>query len=131
MTATPEIFAFNAEVRAVEEGHHAFVQPGGSCEVKSDSHPDLRYTIRFFGRSSGMIWFTCTCPSGQNRNHLPVPCKHSALVARRLVREKLAVLREGLWWVSEHAASLIPPTNLPEDPFAGVPGPNSQEPRIR
>jgi hypothetical protein len=38
----------------------------------------------------------CSCPSGDYRARLPVPCKHAALAARRLEREGLARWDEDL-----------------------------------
>lgn len=92
-------YELRCEVRAVEEGHRAFVQPGGSIRVVSDSTPGLSYSVTFHTTVSTAIHFHCDCKSGQNRGHKLVPCKHAALAGRRLEREKIAVWKDGLWWV--------------------------------
>lgn len=96
---TDRTYNLNCEVRAVEEGHRAFVQPGGSIKVKSDSNPDVSYEVTFHATSSEAIHFHCTCPSGKHRSHLLVPCKHATLAGRRLEREKIALWAGGDWWV--------------------------------
>jgi hypothetical protein len=93
---TPERYALAAEVRAVEEGHNARVLPDGSVLVKSDSHPGS-YVVRVGRVVGGQISLRCTCPSGAYRTSLPIPCKHAALVARRLEREGLAYYDDGVW----------------------------------
>jgi len=90
-------YAANAEVRWVEQGHHAFfvAGPDRRFECVSDSRPGVRYQLQAEARSSHdgfVIHVSCSCPSGQNRDHLPIPCRHAAGIARRLVREGLAVL---------------------------------------
>ena len=90
-------FAVNAEVRWVEQGHHAFfiAGPDRRFECVSDSKPGVRYSLQAEARSGPdgfVIHVSCSCPSGQNRDHLPIPCRHAAGIARRLVREGLAVL---------------------------------------
>ena len=47
--------------------------------------------------ADGILWFGCTCRSGQFRTALPIPCKHAALAARRLEREGLARWQDGTW----------------------------------
>src|ERR671919_472846 len=78
------LYGLAAEIRAVEEGHNARVLPDGSGGA----------TRRIAG---GLLWFGCTCRSGQYRTSLPVPCKHAALAARRLEREGLARWDDGRW----------------------------------
>lgn len=90
---------FQCEIRAVEEGHKAFVQPGGWIRVVSDSRPGVFYTLTFHQTVTGAIHFHCDCPSGTHRGHLLIPCKHAALAGRRLEREKIAVWNDALWWV--------------------------------
>ncbi len=116
----PRQFAHDAEVRAVEEGHRAFVTEGGVIDVKSDTS-DKHYKVRFVALNNGEIHFNCTCPSGVNRGHLRVPCKHSALAGRRLEREKLAVWQDGLFLVHPDVprAKMI----VPENPLEGLPQP--------
>lgn len=117
-----------AEVRAVEEGHHAFLveRDGRSPYVRvvSDVEPGRTYRVTAAAGLGG-VWFGCT-PSGPalDRCHGQIvsdhpgvtPCKHAALAARRL--ERAGILRfDGRLWIS---------TNPPElddgsDPFAGLP----------
>lgn len=92
-------YGLRCEVRAVEEGHRAFVKPGGSIKVVSESTPGLSYEVVFAARVTGVIEFGCTCPSGVNRPEKFVPCKHAALAGRRLERQKIAVWRDQNWWV--------------------------------
>lgn len=98
-------YELRCEVRAVEEGHRAFVQPGGSIKVKSDTHEGVSYELTFHTTVSGAIHFHCTCPSGKHRDHKLIPCKHAALAGRRLEREKIAVWRGGLFWVHPDLAA--------------------------
>lgn len=97
----PAAFAFRAECRAVEEGHRARVADDGSVAVKSDSTDGVTYNVTFAATPDGRVRFGCTCPSGFYRNALPVPCKHAALAARRLERERLAEWSDGLWTVRQ------------------------------
>jgi hypothetical protein len=89
-------YALAAEVRAVEQGHRARVQPDGSILVKSDSQGGS-YLVRVEGVEAGVLVFSCTCPSGDYRAYLPVPCKHAALAGRRLEREGYAQWLDGAW----------------------------------
>lgn len=90
--------ALAAEARAVEEGHHArWDDQRRLFLVKSDSSDrDYEITVRAIvpARPCVSPWlsFGCTCPAAQRGRHRsePVPCKHAALVARRLEREGLA-----------------------------------------
>jgi hypothetical protein len=99
----PDEFALAAEVRAVEEGHLARVLPDGSVLVKADSRPGS-YLVRIRRVTGGVVGFACTCPSGTYRPDRPVPCKHAALVGRRLEREGLATFHGGRWLVRERTA---------------------------
>jgi hypothetical protein len=92
-------YALAAELRALEDGHHAWAQPDGSLLIKSDSAEAgleaaragrrVRYRVRVEGVEDGLVVLSCTCRSGFHRARLPVPCKHAALAARRLEREGL------------------------------------------
>lgn len=106
---TPAQRALAAEVRAVEEGHHAVVQPGGWLRIVSDSRPGKSYAVSFAALSTwGPVAFSCE-PRGEGAysdDHLSLtgqpgipPCKHSALAARRLEREGLAHF-DGTRWVA-------------------------------
>ena len=112
--------AFGAEQRAVEEGHRAFVQSNGSFRVVSDTKPDTSYNVTYWGVAHiGLIHFHCTCPAGVNRPHIPVPCKHAALVGRRLEREGFARWQGGEWFVTDKALALVPAESV-DDPFEGI-----------
>jgi hypothetical protein len=87
-------YALAAELRAVEDGHHAWAQPDGSILVKAESaraqRPAVlgtRYRVRVEGVEDGLVVLSCTCRSGFHRFRMPIPCKHAALAARRLERE--------------------------------------------
>jgi hypothetical protein len=115
-----------AERRAVEEGHHAFVQPDGSILVVSDTHEGKRYRVTYADSGNG-IRFECK-PEGAHAfkdDHLDAiaepgvaPCKHSALAARRLEREGLAVFLDVGVWV---AIVRTPPPQTPDNPLEGLP----------
>jgi hypothetical protein len=87
-------YALAAELRALEDGHHAWSQPDGSILVKAESagarRPAVlgtRYRVRVEGVEDGLVVLSCTCRSGFHRFRMPIPCKHAALAARRLERE--------------------------------------------
>ena len=56
----------------------------------------ISYRVRVAGVRDGLLVLRCSCPSGDYRARLPVPCKHAALAARRLEREGLARWDEDL-----------------------------------
>jgi hypothetical protein len=99
------LYSLAAERRAVEEGHNARVQPDGSILVRSESTPDS-YRVWIRDLRDGVLRFGCTCPSGQYRDTLPVPCKHAALAGRRLERERIAAWADGHWRLSDRAQVL-------------------------
>lgn len=131
-----------AEVRAVEEGHRAFVQEDGSIKVVSDTRPGKWYRVTFTAPAVGdPITFYCQ-PEGtaaysddhkaRRGNPGTLACKHAAVAARRLEREGLATMvwveRLGLpaWVTTERAARMTPPEKKarlapPADPFDGLP----------
>lgn len=122
---TQKQMAFGSEQRAVEEGHRAFVQPDASFRVVSDIHPGTSYNVTYFVVPTlTLIHFHCTCKAGEHRPHVPVPCKHSALVGRRLEREGYALWRDGEWYASDKAfdlaASMETERDVPSDPFVGL-----------
>lgn len=112
-------YALAAELRAVEDGHHAWAQPDGSILVKPNStDPDERsdrrpargrprYRVRVEGVEDGLVVLSCTCRSGFHRARLPIPCKHAALAARRLEREGLIHWDAG--WRPRHPPRLPRP----------------------
>ena len=96
------LYGLAAEIRAVEEGHNARVLPDGSLLVKAESHPGS-YRVVLRRIDDGVLWFGCSCRSGEYRSSLPVPCKHAALAARRLEREGLARWEDGFWGLRDRA----------------------------
>jgi hypothetical protein len=101
-TQRHRLYGLAAEIRAVEEGHNARVLPDGSILVKAESNPGS-YRVSIRGIDDGVLWFGCSCPSGEHRTSMPVPCKHAALAARRLEREGLARWDDGSWRLRERA----------------------------
>lgn len=85
-----------ARIRAIEESRDLKIERDGSMSVSSLSKPGSRHRVEFWGRPGEIVWFTCTCPSGHYRTHLPVPCVHAALAGLRLEAEGFAVWRGGL-----------------------------------
>lgn len=130
-------FAFRAEMRAVEEGHRAIlvdhstdrVGYHGLFRVVSETWPDERWLVNVWvDHAPGtLVRTTCTCVSGQTRYQLPVPCKHGALVARRMEREGRAVWRDGLWWTpgTKDPSRGSP---IPDDPFEGLVAEDDERP---
>lgn len=123
----------DAEVRAVEEGHRAFVD-GASIVVVSDTHHGKRYRVHAHaGVAGSLITFQCA-PEGNrcySDDHLATagapgvtPCKHAALAARRLEREGLAELDADFHWTATPLAGQLAPAPAPvvedDDPFAGI-----------
>lgn len=116
-STTPEV-NIAAEARAVEAGHHAWVQEGGWVKVTSDSFAGKWYEVIFVSHIDGLVTFTCR-PHGRaayQEDHLyassgrpgQVPCMHAALAARRLEREGLAELDgHGRWVATEKAMELV------------------------
>jgi hypothetical protein len=116
-----------AEVRGMEEGHHAwlvtdeaFALTGAgpqraALKVKSDTKPGKWYGVDANALPAGPVSFTC-CPFGDHAyedDHLLltgelgiVPCKHAAVAARRLERAGLVHLDPltGTWLDTREAA---------------------------
>lgn len=112
-------YTLRAEARAVEEGHRAFAIDDGRFRVVSDTYADVDYVVELRRFAPGLpVTVLCACPSGLKRTGLPVPCKHAALVVRRLEREGRAEWHGGTWTAVEQDA----PTTS-DDPFAGLAGP--------
>lgn len=97
-------YAANCAERAVEEGHRAFAQPDGSFSVVSETNSEDKRTVRYYalGRDPWSIRFSCDCPSGANRLHLLIPCKHAWLAGRNLMNRGMAVA-DGALFVVSHA----------------------------
>lgn len=113
--------AFEAEQRAIEEGHKAWVRDGGVIEVVSDTQAGVRYQIVFEVVAGDFIHFHCTCRGGECRPERLVPCKHSALAGRRLEREGFAEWHDGLFVIAAKLRSERPPITLPDNPLEGLP----------
>jgi hypothetical protein len=121
-----------AEARAVEEGHHSYVMPGGWVKVVSDSIEGKWYEVLFIGHIDDLISFTCR-PHGRRcyqEDHLyatsgrpgELPCKHAALAARKLEREGLARLDDhGRWAATSKARRIRKKVTLPKNPLEGLP----------
>jgi uncharacterized Zn finger protein len=98
-----------AEARAVEQGHVARADGLRSYRVRSDTvEGSWRVEWRPLGE---WILFACTCPAGVNHTF----CKHVALVGRRLERDRIAVWRDGWWWLRESECH-----PMPADIFEGL-----------
>lgn len=141
-----------AEIRAVEQGHRALLVSGVQQGRKRSAHAvreklhdlswdridysvvsncrhQLRHTVKAF-LDDGLYRaarFQCSCEAGTHRVWAPIPCKHAALVARRLEREGLLVWDRGLWWrpealeqKREHDAATAHLNEHPDDPFEGL-----------
>lgn len=113
--------AFDAEVRAIEEGHRARATHEADVYlVKSDtSDKSYRVTYTVLGYLEDMLHFHCDCKSGQNRQHLPIPCKHATLIGRRLEREGRAVWSDGMFYALNYVHDWVPAQ--PSDAFSGLP----------
>lgn len=101
--------ALAAEVRAVEEGHRARWDDSRRCySVKSETDPLRSYDLcveavipATFPIRPIFLRFDCSCPAGEHADGMrPVPCKHAALVARRLERERLARWDGAYGWLA-------------------------------
>lgn len=108
-------YTLRAEARAVEEGHRAIALEGDRFRVVSDTYFDVDYTVDPKAVPGHPLTLRCSCPAGVKRVGRPVPCKHAALVARRLEREGLVEWRHGLWYVAD-----APPVADVADPFEGL-----------
>lgn len=128
---TPAERNLAAEVRGVEEGHHAFlissVAARAALKVASDTKPGKWYGVNATASPGGPVVFSCE-PFGDHAyedDHLLltgecgiVPCKHAAVAARRLERARLIELDPitGTWL--DARPTLAPTTDV----FAGLNG---------
>lgn len=108
-------YATRAEVRGVESERKAWKIDESTYEVLSESRHGVRYRVLRSGRQPGAwIILTCSCPAGQHAQARRegaarmVPCKHAALVGRRLEREGQAV------WDTSLKFWTVPGTMTPE-----------------
>jgi hypothetical protein len=92
-------YALRCTVQAVECGRVARSQGDGTWLVRSDSRPASHRVVVRHVQDSGVVWFGCSCESGDYRPHLPVPCKHAARVGLRLEHDGAVVWNDedGLW----------------------------------
>lgn len=99
-----------AEVRAVIEGHRAFLDTECHCfTVVSDTRPGLRYSVFVAAVGETLTWecdhLVQMGVADQARASF-VPCKHGALVARRLEREGLLRWDGKAWRPTQKARML-------------------------
>lgn len=88
-------FGEGCRLRAIEQARDLEVTGPGTMSVSSLSGHDRR-RVTFFGRPGGIVWFTCSCPSGTYRDRMPIPCVHAAQAALRLQHEGLVAWSDGL-----------------------------------
>lgn len=105
--------------RAIESGHYAWVREDGSILVASDSEKGIARRVTFVALGD-FIQFDCTCPAGKYHAGELVPCKHSAVAGRRLVREGLAIYSGGIFCVAPKQEALIE-TPKSSNPLVGLP----------
>jgi hypothetical protein len=121
-----------AEVRAVEEGHHAFDLGGDRFRVVSDTVDGKAYMVSTSAfRAGDLVQFTCSPEEVRGADHGPrhtanpgvTGCKHAALVARRLEREGVVVVdRRGMWQATRPVgAAAAAVAELPSNPLEGLP----------
>ena len=108
MSDTPDYavdlpYAVRAEVRAVEQGHKSYVGRNGTYRVVSDTRAGVAYTVTPYltDEPGAWVFINCTCPaSARSTRSRLCPCKHAALVGRRLEREGKVVYDPALdGWV--------------------------------
>lgn len=93
-------YALRCTLQAVESGRVARSQGDGTWLVRSDSGPDSHRVVVRHVQGNGLVWFGCSCESGDYRPHLPVPCKHAARVGLRLEHAGAVAWndQDGLWY---------------------------------
>jgi hypothetical protein len=118
-----------AEVRAVTEGHRAtFDDRTRTARIVSDTTPGLHWSVDVAPAApGGPLVFRCAPieePAPELGHPLRwsrpgrLPCKHAALLARRLERLGLArVDGRGLWVATDRPLLVAVPSDA--DPFAG------------
>jgi hypothetical protein len=124
-----------AELRAVAEGHRAFLDRdhrGPFVKVVSDTVRGKWYRVTAHAAADQPIVFECE-PRGTRAyedDHLHataqpghLPCKHCGVAARRLERQGMAEYVDGAWVATLAADTAATVRRLPEpaDPFAGFP----------
>ena len=129
---TPAQRNLEAEVRAVEEGHHALLlrdQRGAYLRVVSDTVPGKEFRVRAYAPQPGdQLMFECE-PHGveagvNDHKFRSAPagiagCKHAALAARRLERAGIATFANGRWYATQTVGYERIEAG-PADPFAGL-----------
>lgn len=105
-----------AEIRAVSEGHRAFLAADHRASVVSDTTDGLHWLVTAQATHTGAgIVFHCWpdqsgCPGhGDRWSRTPgrVTCKHASLLARRLEREGFARWDRGMWVATEKSARAL------------------------
>lgn len=92
-----------AEVRAVEEGHRCRLDAARSLFLVLSDSGARTYELAAGASVHGYLVVSCTCPAGIKGRQRPagtLPCKHAALVARRLERADLARF-DGTRWMAD------------------------------
>lgn len=117
-----------AEARAVEEGHRAWLE-GRRFRIVSDT-TDLRYRVTVTGMTDGGVLFACDHPIVRGFSDRPtasnpgqLPCKHCAIVARRLEREGAVEFAPHGWVLTPEACEAVAEyarRHRPADPFEGL-----------
>jgi hypothetical protein len=120
---SPAERTLDAEVRAVEEGHHArLTGDGRRFSVKSDV-ADWTYHVRIVA-VGGTVVFECDHVRRFDADAQPertfVPCKHGALCARRLARQGILRWESGRWLPTAQALAGAG-SSQSGDPFDGLP----------
>ncbi len=141
---------FRAEMRAIEQGHRAFLLGGACGDQKRSAHAtrakveevtrldfkvvsNCRHGLKHYQKAFLQpgnrlpVKIDCTCEAGHFRAWGPIPCKHAALVGRRLERDGFAEWHDGLWWhpaawarVQLFEAETAHVDEHPDDPFEGL-----------
>ena len=122
--------AFEAELRAVEEGHVARSDGRGRFFVSSDTYHDKSYLVTVTALAEGdPLTFDCQPQQAKayEDDHLHrraydgfVGCKHMALVGRSLVRRKQADVDDD-FSSDGHRVVPFPEISQPDDPWSGLP----------
>lgn len=127
--------AFRAEMRAIEQGHKAFMRTGSTegdviqFDVVSNCRHAVKHHQHVYLKPGARlpIKIACSCEAGTHRAWAPIPCKHAALVARSLERRGWVEWNEGLWWhpdawaaKKDLEARTAHVDEHPDDPFEGL-----------
>lgn len=110
--STPAVVrSLAAEVRAVEEGHHARLVDG-TVHVKSDTDDGVTWVVSAF-TVGDLPQFTCVAdrPTTGHARLTGEPglcaCKHAARAAHSMERRGLMVWVDGLWHLTDAGVALV------------------------